>query len=65
MDAALLYIMIYMQGDQPVTYPPEWFPSVAACEDYVTMRRRIDSELKIFAYRCEPWSDRVPPANLG
>ena len=52
MEPATLYMMVAAQGQERLLHP-RGFPSVAACEDYVTEWRRTATGRTIIRYECK------------
>ena len=65
MEPATLYIMLATQGQQGADRLYQLpFPSVAACEDYVTEWRRTAMGRTILRYECQidwPMENEPPP----
>ena len=63
MEPATLYMMVAAQGQERLLHP-RGFPSVAACEDYVTEWRRTAMGRTILRYECQidwPMENEPPP----
>ena len=63
MEPATLYMMVAAQGQERLLHP-RGFPSVAACEDYVTEWRRTATGRTISRYECKiiwPMEESGPP----
>jgi hypothetical protein len=51
MDAATLYMIVMFQGKEREA--SKHFPSVTACEDFVTQWRRHTTDMQVLRYECK------------
>ncbi len=52
MDAATLYMIVMFQGTEREA--SKHFPTVEACESFVTQWRRHTTDMQILRYECKP-----------